>query len=197
MATARDVYNKAIALIDEISSETGTVDVSTTGDYEARAPFLIDILQKEVARVGKYRKTADVVVTASTDDPTLAYVTVTLPSDVDYVEKVVVLNPPYDYYRKSTMIENGAVYVPTTFDGPLRITYLAVPTDIESLEDTIVVDHLSEVAITYGLAKAFVLPEGNSELVSYLSREYDEKKALISRIKPVSFERVHDVYGGF
>ena len=197
MATARDVYNKAIALIDEISSETGTVDVSTTGDYEARAPFLIDILQKEVARVGKYRKTADVVVTASTDDPTLAYVTVTLPSDVDYVEKVVVLNPPYDYYRKSTMIENGAVYVPTTFDGTLRITYLAVPTDIESLEDTIVVDHLSEVAITYGLAKAFVLPEGNSELVSYLSREYDEKKALISRIKPVSFERVHDVYGGF
>ena len=197
MATARDVYNKAIALIDEISSETGTVDVSTTGDYESRAPYLIDILQKEVARIGKYRKTVDVTVTASGSDPTAAYVSVTLPSDIDYIEKVVVLDPPRNYYRQATMIEQDKIYVPTTFSGVLRVTYAPIPAEIDSLEDTLVVDHLSEVAITYGLAKALVLPEGNSELVSYLSREYDEKKALISRIKPVSFERVRDVYGGF
>lgn len=195
MATARDVYNRAIALIDEISSETGSVDVSTTDDYEARSPFLIDLLQKEVARVGKYKKVADIAVTASTDDPTSAYVTVTMPIDIDYIEKAVILDPPNNYYPQPTMVENKNVYVPTTFDGTIRLTYFAVPADITSLEDTLVVDHLSQVAMAYGLARAFVLPEGNSEMTSYLTREYDEKKALVGRLKPVSFERVRDVYG--
>ena len=197
MATARDVYNKAIALIDEISSETGTVDVATTGDYESRAPYLIDILQKEVARIGKYKKVADIAVTATTADPSIAYATVTMPTDVDYIEKAVVLDPPDNYYRQATMVENKNVYVPTTFDGTIRLTYFAVPADITTLEDTLVVDHLSQVAMSYGLAKAFVLPEGNSEMTSYLTREYDEKKALISRIKPASFEQVFNAYGGF
>lgn len=196
MATARDAYNRAIALIDEISSDTGAVEVGTTGDYEARAPFLIDMLQKEVARIGRYRKTTDITVTATGTDPTADYVSVTLPSDIDYIEKVVVLDPPRDYYRQATMVENGAIYVPTTFDGVLRVTYAPVPADITSLDDDLEVDHLSQIAISYGLARAFVLPEGNGELTSYLSRSFDEQKALISRIKPVSFERVRDVYGG-
>ena len=196
MATARDAYNRAIALIDEISSDTGAVEVGTTGDYEARAPFLIDMLQKEVARIGRYRKTTDITVTATGTDPTADYVSVTLPSDIDYIEKVVVLDPPNDYYRRATMVENGAIYVPTTFEGVLRVTYAPVPTDITSLDDDLEVDHLSQIAISYGLARSFVLPEGNGELTSYLSRSFDEQKALISRIKPVSFERVRDVYGG-
>ena len=197
MATARDVYNKAIALIDEISSDTGTVDVSTTDDYEARSPYLIDLLQKEVARIGKYKKTADIVVAATTADPTVAYTTVTMPVDIDYIEKVVVLDPPNNYYRQAMMVENKNVYVPTTFGGTIRLTYFAVPADIDSLEDTLVVDHLSQVSMSYGLARALVLPEGNSELTSYLSRSYDEQKALISRVKPASFEQVFNAYGGF
>ena len=195
MAIARDVYNRAIALIDEISSETGSVDVSTTDDYEARSPFLIDLLQKEVARIGKYKKTADIVVASTTADPTIAYTTVTMPTDIDYIEKAVVLDPPNNYYRQATMVEGKNVYVPTTFSGTIRLTYFAVPADITSLEDILVVDHLSQVAMSYGLARAFILPEGNGEMTSYLTREYDEKKALISRLKPVSFERVRDVYG--
>ena len=196
MATARDVYNNAIALIDEISPDTGLVDVNTTAEFEARAPYLIDLLQKEVARIGRYTKTSDVVITASTDDPTLAYVSVTMPADLDYLEKAVVLDPPNPYARLVLMVENNALYVARFFGGTIRLTYRAIPTTVDSLDDTLSVDGVSQVAMAYGLARLLVAVEGNDYLVSFLANEYERQKMLIARAKPASFERIVDYYGG-
>ena len=43
--TGREVYERAIALVDEINPETGKVDAETTADYLARTPFLLSLLQ--------------------------------------------------------------------------------------------------------------------------------------------------------
>lgn len=197
MATARDVYNRAIALLDEISPDTGSVDVTTTAEFEARSPFLIDMLQKEIARIGRYRKTSDVTITADpTADPTDDYVEVTMPADLDFIEKVVVLDPPNNYFRKAFMVEGNAVYVHTMFDGVLRITYSPVLTEIDSLDDTLQVDAVSQAAMAWGLAKMLSAPEGNDFLTAFFSNEYEKQKSLVAQRKPVSFERVYDVYGG-
>lgn len=45
---ARDVYELSIALIDEIDSD-GSISPETAESYEARAPKIMDVLQKELA----------------------------------------------------------------------------------------------------------------------------------------------------
>jgi len=46
--TARDVYELAIALIDELDS-SGDIPPETVESYEARAPRIMNVLQKELA----------------------------------------------------------------------------------------------------------------------------------------------------
>ena len=45
---ARDVYELGIALIDEIDTD-GSISVETQESYEAKAPKILDVLQKELA----------------------------------------------------------------------------------------------------------------------------------------------------
>ena len=194
MATVKDIFDRTIALLDEISPDTGNVDISSTAGFEARAPYLVDILQQEVARFGRYRKTTDITVTANTDDPTSAYVAVSLPDDVNYVEKVIVLVPPDNYYRKSFMIEEDAVYVTTMFEGVLRVTYIPELPAITSLDDVLVVDSICQVAMAWGLAKMFVAPEGNDVLTAFFTNEFEKQKMLLTQRKPASWERVSHTY---
>ena len=56
MYTAQKINNMAIALIDEIS-DTGTIDANKTKEYSARAPYLLDMWQKEMAKSGDFFKT--------------------------------------------------------------------------------------------------------------------------------------------
>jgi len=46
--TARDVYERAMALIDEMESD-GSISSEYTADYAGKAPKLIDTLQHELA----------------------------------------------------------------------------------------------------------------------------------------------------
>jgi hypothetical protein len=50
MYTGRKIFNQAIAIIDELSS-TGQINDSQVKDYLARAPYLLDLWQKEMAVV--------------------------------------------------------------------------------------------------------------------------------------------------
>jgi hypothetical protein len=46
--TGQDVYEAALALIDEIGDD-GTIDEDTTASYEGKAPRLLDMIQRELA----------------------------------------------------------------------------------------------------------------------------------------------------
>jgi hypothetical protein len=48
--TGRKIFNQAIAIIDELS-DTGAVDENQVSDYLARAPYLLDLWQKEMSKV--------------------------------------------------------------------------------------------------------------------------------------------------
>ena len=46
--TAQVLYNRALAILDEINADTGIPDTDTTEDYLARAPYLISTIQTEL-----------------------------------------------------------------------------------------------------------------------------------------------------
>jgi len=56
MTTCQQIHNRSIALIDELS-ETGTIDPTKTKEYGNRAPYLLDMWQKEMVKSGDYHKT--------------------------------------------------------------------------------------------------------------------------------------------
>ena len=122
---------------------------------------------------------------------------IVLPDDLEYVEKVLILSPPNPYRRKELMIENESVYVPQDFEGTLRISYQAIPILVDSLDDAISVNAVSQVAMAYGLAKLLVAPEGNDYLIAFLAGEFEKQKGLIAQRKPASFEKVINHYGNF
>ncbi len=59
MYTCKKIFDRAISIIDELS-DTGTVSDSQIKEYKNRAPYLLDMFQKEVAKSGDLFKTFEV-----------------------------------------------------------------------------------------------------------------------------------------
>ena len=195
MTTANDIFVKAIALIDEINPTTGQVDTDTTEDYLARSPYLIDILQKELAKQSRYTKVYEY---AYTYDPTTTdWHEITLPTDVDYVETVYLAEQPknkIEYYHEL----NGttqSLFINCQESGTVKITYKAIPPTVTALTDVLVLDDTTLTAMPYGLAKKFVEVEQNDFLVGIFDREYQSQRAMASIKKPSSFEKITNAYG--
>lgn len=188
---AEDVYERAIALIDEINPDTGLVNVDTTDDYKSRAPYLIDLLQKELAKTSRYSKVYEHEYTPTEDQ---VWAEVALPSDLDTIEKVVLSDNPDRrllYYK-----EAGNIYVKYGNPATFRVVYNAIPPTITSLDDELVLDDLTLNAMSYGLAKKFIEVEQDDFLTSIFSREYEKHSAFASKRNPVSIEKMTNMYGG-
>ncbi len=54
--TGTEIFNSAIAILDELS-DTGTIVDSQIKEYKYRAPYLLDLFQKEMAKSGDLFKT--------------------------------------------------------------------------------------------------------------------------------------------
>lgn len=192
--TAQQVFDRAIALIDEIDATTGLVDTETTEDYEARAPYLIDVLQKELAKASPYVKVYEYTYAYDGD---VTWFKVTLPTDCDRIQKIVFSLFPDT--RLNYLLEGTDIYMDFHYpeDGKIRIAYEAVPTTVTSLSDTLVLSDLALNAMVYGLAKKFVEVEQNEYLVSLFNKEYDSLRILASAPKQSSPEKIINVYGYF
>lgn len=67
--TGTEIFNISIAIIDELS-DTGTVSDSQIAEYKNRAPYLLDMWQREIARL---ENTTNVVkITALTQELQIA-----------------------------------------------------------------------------------------------------------------------------
>lgn len=54
--TAQKIHNMSVAIIDELN-DAGAIDANKTKEYGNRAPFLLDLWQKEMAKSGNLYKT--------------------------------------------------------------------------------------------------------------------------------------------
>ena len=59
MYTAQEIYDMSVVIMDELS-DAGTIDVNATSEYRYKAPRLLDMWQKEMARSGDLFKTFEV-----------------------------------------------------------------------------------------------------------------------------------------
>lgn len=57
--TARNIFNKAISIIDELT-DTGIINDAYVREYSARAPYLLDLWQKEMAKSGDLYKVFEI-----------------------------------------------------------------------------------------------------------------------------------------
>lgn len=48
MATAQDVFDKAMGLIDEVNESTGATDTADTAEYKNRTLFILNVLRGEL-----------------------------------------------------------------------------------------------------------------------------------------------------
>lgn len=60
--TGQSIFSKSIAIIDELS-DSGTISDSQVKEYKSRAPYLLDMFQKEMAKSGDLYKTFEIVCT--------------------------------------------------------------------------------------------------------------------------------------
>ena len=59
MTTAKKIFEKAISIIDELS-DSGAVSDTQVKEYKARAPYLLDMWQKEMAKSGDLYKAFEI-----------------------------------------------------------------------------------------------------------------------------------------
>lgn len=196
MATGREIYERAIALVDEINQETGEVDADTTGDYLARAPYLMTILQTELMPYSRTRKKHEIICTGGSYGWTKA----NLPNDVLSIEDVVA-ESNYRYYKDPVWKaeQNGNTidfYYDSSFVGTLRIIYVPVPAPVTDLDAELTIDDITANLMAYGLAEAFINVEQNDFLQKIFKQKYDEQKMVALSNKPKGMVKIIDVYGG-
>lgn len=194
--TGREVFERAIALIDEISPETGVVDVDTTDDYLARTPYLLSLLQIELI---PYLKTRQKHIIQS-DGGQKSWIKEDLPDNV-YAINDVTIDKGSIYYHEPTYREerNGNViefYYHGSFNGQITITYTPIPKKVTDLDEELEIDDVTANLMSYGLAEAFINVEQNEFLQRIFKLKYDEQKMVALRPTPQGTVRIKDVYGG-
>lgn len=194
--TGRQVYERAIALVDEINPETGKVDAETTADYLARTPFLLSLLQTELIPYMKTTKKHTIACVASGE----GWVKEDLPSDLHSITDVVV-DANDGYYKDPVWKteQNGNLtefYYDKAFTGTIRVLYKPVPTPVTSLDDVLTIDDSTANLMAYGLAEAFINVEQNDFLQRIFKQKYDEQKSAALSPKPSGMVKIIDVYGG-
>ncbi len=195
MATGREIYERAIALVDEINEDTGEVDVDTTMDYLARAPYLLTMLQTELMPLSNTRN--KFVIEADGDGK--GWVKADLPIDVMEIEDVIIERESYLHDPSWKSEKNGNItefYYHSSVKGEIRISYVPIPVPVTDLDEDLTIDDTTANMMAYGLAEAFINVEQNDFLQAIFKRKYDEQKAMLLANKPRGFTRIVDVYGG-
>ena len=57
--TSQEIFDRSVVIMDELS-DSGTIDLSQTKEYRYKAPYLLDIGQKELAKSGDLFKTFEI-----------------------------------------------------------------------------------------------------------------------------------------
>lgn len=196
MATGREIYERAIALVDEINPSTGEVNIDTTDDYLARAPLLLTLLQTELIQYSKTVKRYEIDCVPSGD----GWVSASLPVDLHSITDVTIEASDRHYKDPTWRTEqNGNItefYYDAGFDGKIKVFYKPIPVPVTNLDNELTVDDSTANLMAYGLAEAFINVEQNDFLQKIFKQKYDEQKAIAMKPEPMGMVKIIDVYGG-
>lgn len=126
------------------------------------------------------------------------YFKVDMPDDFREVEDII--KEEWDTSSKYTQFDNfkweglNDLYLNWYFDGNVRITYNAMPSEITSIDDIVDVDELTSQAIIYFVVGK-IAPYENKELVNYAEGRYAELVRRLRVQQPEAEQSVENVYG--
>lgn len=188
---ANDIYKKALALIDEVLP-SGAIDEAKTEDYKGKAPFIIDMVQKELLYNSDLFKMFKTTLTAQT---TTDWQRVELPTDLKKIDKVITDHAYNEQIYKIEREGNKQIlYVVGNYEGEIKVQYRPIPTDIKTLDDTIEIDDITAQLIAYELASYFMAAEQNEFLTKLFRDKYNILKMQTIGNAPADIENIIDVY---
>lgn len=194
--TAQKIHNMAISIIDEVS-ENGTVDATKTKEYASRAPYLIDMWQKETVDNGALLNVVEYVNIDSTviDKWTKLILPITLKSikDAMFIDSDTQIKP-IRYKQFGTT----DIYLEFPDLGTARILYIPIPAEITTLSQTLEIDDITATSGAYYLAEHYALADQNNDLANTCKTKFRELKFASTVRTPMTSGNIEDVYrGGF
>lgn len=199
--TVKQVFDIAMALADSQVDGKGIAEENE--EYMTRTPQILNVLQMELASVGKLR----IVIDEPIEERNVWH-EISLPDDLDRITKITLLTDDGVYVKsgiKYVVESNGdenILKVKSKLDGVLKIEYLQLPDMISSMNDTLrVSDSVARSVLPYGLvANLFV--EENPTIASYCEQKYEEnKRDSNGMLAPIEEEYIEppyeDIYGNY
>lgn len=191
--TGTEIFDKAIAIIDEIS-DTGTINDTQVAEYKYRAPYLLDLWQKKMAKSGSLYNVQEYT---NADATTLyQWIKFTIPSNLKSIKDMMFINDDSDIssidYKRFGMND---IYFYFKDTGTVRMLYIPIPTKVTALTQTLEVDDIAATSGAYYLAEHFALADQNSELAAKCRNEFAELKNDSVVKSPLLQQEIKDSYG--
>ena len=186
--TGTEVFNQAIAILDELS-DTGAIVDSQIKEYKYRAPYLLDLWQKEIGDslqgIEEYEN--------EDEDDNNKWTLCALPADLKRIKEIMFVDSDSNISSiqyKRFGDEDIYFYFPDL--GTARMLYVPIPTKITALTQTLSVNDSIATSGAYYLAEYFAMADQNSELAQRCRQKFDKLQTLPPQ--PVNAAGIIDVY---
>lgn len=192
MYLASEIHDQAISIIDEIS-ENGTIDPNKTKEYAVRAPYLIDMWQKEMADSNCLFNITEYV---NADEALLRkWTKFDLPANFREIKDVLFIDSELQFGEVEYKRFGGSdIYICFARLGTVRILYTAIPAKITSLTQPLEVDDTTASSGAYYLAEHYAIADQNEDLAATCRRKFKELKVTLTKAMPTSISVIEDVY---
>ena len=190
--TARNIFDKAISVIDELS-DNGTVNDAQVKEYKNRAPYLIDMFQKEMADEGRLY---DIEEYENTDETNVfKWTKLVLPGEMKRIKEVIFVDSDSQISSiKYKKFGNSDIYFYFTKLGMARMLYVPIPTEITSIDQTLqIADDIATMGAYY-LAEHFAMADMMDDLAARCRNKYKELKDGIKDDESLMPTEIEDVY---
>jgi hypothetical protein len=189
MYTVKEVFNQAIAILDEMS-DTGTIVDSQIKEYKYRAPYLLDLWQHEI---GDSLQSIEEYKNEDADDNN-KWILCSLPIDLKRIREIMFVDSDSNIssipYKKFG-VEDIYLYFPDL--GTARMLYVPIPVKITALTQTLAVNDSIATSGAYYLAEQFALADQNAELAQRCREKFNKLQKQIPQ--PFNAAGIIDVYG--
>ncbi|MHC1722736.1 MAG: hypothetical protein AB9836_05975 [Aminipila sp.] len=195
MYTAQEIFANSISILDELS-DNGTVNPSDVEDYANRAPYLLDMWQKKMAKSGDLYYISEYV---NADDNNLnKWIKYDIPNNMKSIKEIMFIDGDLQISTvEYKQFGRTDIYIRFAKTGTARMLYVPIPAKINSLTQTLEVDDITAQSGSYYLAEHFAIADQNDELAKKCK---DEFKALLLDSATTALgavTEIKDAYGGW
>lgn len=191
--TGVEIFNQAISVLDELS-DSGAIVESQVAEYKNRAPYLVDMWQKEMAKLGSLYNIEEYE--NSDEDSLYKWLKFDLPSSMKAIKDIIFIDGDSQIHTiEWKKFGNNDIYFYFTKTGTVRMLFVPIPVKITALSQSLEVDDITAISGAYYLAEHFAMADMNDELARRCRNKFNELKADAAEKAPSAPAEIRDIYG--